>query len=242
MKFIQTLLVLPLLLVSGDSAIAQVQRTMSFDANTSLMLQEFSAMLVQSEDVIQVEMIIGGHNDSSNLTDELQRGDIILMMNGERVNDVSGMRAIYNSISNEEEIKVGVRRGDERFIVRAIKGDFPETSGMRMVMNVDSNSDEPPVIVPELGLLLAMVDDNISIQALLEPLMPDELKAENIEGYTIVSINGETFDQAEAAQSYLASLEVGEEIELIVENDDAQKVISLKKQKARGAINLSIDN
>jgi PDZ domain-containing secreted protein len=242
MKIIKTILVILFLLALSDLTMAQRQRTMSFDANTSLLLQELNAMLVQNEDGIQVEMILGGHNQPASAnSDDLQRGDFILMMNGERISDVPGMRAIYEAIPNDEEIKIGVRRDNQRFIVSAIKGDIPESQGVRMTMTVDSDDGSPPVIVAELGMILSLIEGQIQIQTLLEPLLPGELKNEDLEGFEIITINGESFDAAADVQAFISALEVGDQIDLVVEKDGDQKVFTFERQEARGAVNMSVD-
>ncbi len=241
MKFITTLFVFPLALVFGEYSFAQVQRSMSFDANTSLLLQELNAMLVEKDEGVHVEMIVGSRTTSSSNSDDLQKDDVILMMNGERVNDIAGMRAIYNAIPTDDEIKIGVRRGDQRFIVRAIKGDIPETQGFRMQMTVDSDDGSPPVVIAELGMVLALIEGQIQIQTILEPLLPDALKSEDLEGFEIITINGESFEAAADVQSFISGLEVGNQIDLVVEKDGEQKVYTFEKQEARGAVNMSFD-
>lgn len=227
----------------GDSAIAQGQRTMTFDAETSLMLREFNAMLVENDEGIQVELILGGHTQSADpMSDELQQGDLILMMNGKRVSAITQMRADYESINEDDEIKIGVRRGNERFILTAIKGDVPETGPGQMVLSIEGAGANPPVLVPELGLLLTNEDDTIIVQALLDPILPDVLKEANLEGFTVITINGKTFDDANAVQNYLTELAVGDTIDLVVENNGDQKVFTFNKTEPRGGIRMNIDN
>lgn len=241
MKYLKTLLLFPLVFSFGESSFAQAQRTMSFDANTSLILRELNAVIVQNDDGIQVDMIMGGHNEATGSEDDLQRGDIILMMNGERITEITGMRKIYEDLQEEDEIKIGVRRGEQRFIVRASKGDFPESGPGQMVMRIEGAGNNPPVVLAELGLVVAYIDDQIQIQALLEPLMPDELKSEELDGFQIITINGERFEDAESVQSFLTELEVGDSIDLVVEKDGDQKVFTLEKSEPRGGVRMSID-
>lgn len=243
MKFLKTLLVFPLVFMLGDVSIAQVQRSMSFDANTNLLLREFSAMLVQAEDQIQVEMKLGSQPGSTSAnSDELQRGDLILMMNGQRVKDVPGMREIYEGLSDGEEIKIGVRRGDERFIVSGKKGDFPESGGQQMVMSFESDSDSPPVVIGELGILLSTTDEGVVVQALIEPLLPADFASHDLEGAKILSINDEEFETAEAVRDFLSVLAVGDELSLLFEKDGDEIAITLEKPAARAGISLGVDN
>lgn len=224
---------------------SQERRTMTFDASSSLMLPEFSALLtINGNGALQVEMKMGQHNsDASLMNDQLERGDLILMMNGARVSDIAEMRKQYEGIAEGDEIKIGVRRGVERFILTKIKGDVPEgaqSGGMRMVMNMDTDGP-PPIIVPELGLLLADSDSGITIARLLEPLLPAELQATEIAGFTIVSINGQTFENAEELKTFISNIEVGATLDLTLQKDGNEKTISLKKPESRANLSISVD-
>lgn len=243
MKFTHVLLISMIGIILAEPLSAQVQRTMSFDASTSFLLRELSAMIVQNENGLQVEMIMGGGNPTDqSITDDLKRGDLLLMMNGKRVSEVAIMRELYNSLPDGEEIKVGVRRGDARFIVRAQKGDIPENAPGQMVLSFDAGDGAAPTMLPELGLLISQTDEGIEIMSLLEPLLPDELTTENIEGYLITSINKQSFDEPINIQHYLASLKVGDAIDLELEKDGLTKNLALKKQEPRGNVRMSIDN
>lgn len=243
MKFTHVLLISMIGINLAEPLSAQVQRTMSFDAGTSFLLRELSAMIVQNENGLQVEMIMGGGNPTDqSITDDLKRGDVLLMMNGKRVSEIATMRELYNSLPDGEEIKVGVRRGDARFIVRAHKGDIPENAPGQMVLSFDAGDGAAPTMIPELGLLISQTDQGIEIMSLLEPLLPEELTTENIEGYLITSINKKSFDEPINIQQYLASLKVGDAIDLELEKDGLTKNLALKKQEPRGDVRMSIDN
>ncbi len=230
-------------IILAEPLTAQIQRNVTFDASTSFMLRELSAMIVQYEDGLQVDMIMGrGNTTDESTSDELKRGDFIIMMNGKRLSEATEMRELYNSLPKGDEIKVGVRRGDARFIVTATKGDIPESAPGRMVLSLDVGDGPAPTMLPELGLLVSQNDEGTEIMSMLEPLLPEELKAENIEGYFITSINKQSFDEPAKLQQYLASLEVGDAIILEVEKDGMALSLALKKQEPRGDVRLNIDN
>ena len=115
------------------TAKAQETRTMTFDAATSLMLQEFQAMLVEEDGEIKVSVRMGNSDEPG---DKLEQGDFVIMMNGKRTKTIAELRELYESLAKDEEIKIGVRRGEQRFILRKKKGDAPE-GGPRMVMRMD---------------------------------------------------------------------------------------------------------
>lgn len=63
------------------TAKAQETRTMTFDAATSLMLQEFQAMLIEEDGEIKVSVRMGNSDEPG---DKLEQGDFVIMMNGKR--------------------------------------------------------------------------------------------------------------------------------------------------------------
>lgn len=238
-----SVLIFPLLTFFPQLSDAQNRQMMSFDASTSLMLQEFKAMLTFEDDEIQVRMKLG-RNEAKEGTDQLEQGDVILMMNGKRASDIEALRAIYESIEPDQEIKIGVRRGDERFILNAIKGDVPE-GGPRMMMSFDTDTDgESPLqaIAPELGVLLEDRDGTVVIRRAIPPMQPEELKAFEIEGYTIKELNGERPENADQLRKNLEALEVGAEISITLEKDGDEKTIVFTKQEPRGSFRISTNN
>ena len=112
-----------LTLIIGSSAIAQQQ--FQLDASTSMLLHEFRAVLSQEDDLIKVRMPLSNEETEG---DKLERGDVILMMNGQRFKNIEELRAIYEAIAVDEEIKIGVRRVDDRFILRATKESMVSSS------------------------------------------------------------------------------------------------------------------
>ena len=47
---------------------------------------------------------------------EVKRGDLVLMINGQRMRDVAALREAYEATEIGDTVKVGFRRGDERFL------------------------------------------------------------------------------------------------------------------------------
>ncbi|MEQ9310034.1 MAG: PDZ domain-containing protein [Balneolaceae bacterium] len=236
-----TFLILPILILSQQLAEAQTTRTMSFDASTNLMLEEFQSMLVLDGNEVKVEIRLGGE-DAKPGVDRLEQGDVVLMMNGKRVNDIESLRELYSDLEKDAEIKIGVQRGNERFILTAIKGEVPE-GGPRMVMSFDDEGDgEPPVIVPSLGILLVDLDEGVHIERVIPPLLSDELKPLEIEGYRIVSFNNEKPESAASLMEKIKTLSVGDSISFVFEKDGDEKTITFSKKKPKGNFSIQTEN
>tara|TARA_R110000868_G_scaffold1211_1_gene9255 strand:- start:22439 stop:23170 length:732 start_codon:yes stop_codon:yes gene_type:complete len=235
-------LLFPLFIFLPQLANAQKFQTMEFDASTSMMLQEFHAMLVLDGDEVKVEMQMGMHDPASE-GDKLEQGDVILMMNGKRVTGIDGLRSLYDELEKNTEIKIGVRRGNERFILNALKGNMPE-NGTKMMLTFDTESDgEQPVIIPNLGFLLSNSDTDVVIEKVIPPMLPDELKALGVEGYTITSFNKEKPSSATALLKKFEALAVGAEITFTFTKDGNEKSITFKKKEPKGTFTMkTIDN
>ncbi len=232
---------LVLLIASGTSEAQQRQR-LELDASSSMILPEFSAVLEQADGEIKVRIKLG-REEAEPGQDVLEQGDVLIMMNGSRIEDIPGLREAYEAIATDSDIKFGVRRGDERFIITRKKG-AEMAGGGGMVMRFETDGDGPrPTIVPELGLLLTDTEDgNILVSELLQPVMPDELKSANIKEYTISELNGQKPGNAASVQQILSELEVGAEIDITFSKAGDEKSISLTKSEPRGNFNFTIDN
>lgn len=241
-KFIPLSLLLLTILVMSGTAYAQQRQTMQLDASTNMIVPEFSAVFEQADGEIKVRVKLGREEVEPG-QDKLEQGDVLIMMNGSRIEDIPGFRAKYEALAENEEIKFGIRRGDERFIITRKKG-AAMSGGGGMVMRFESDGDgPPPTIVPELGLLLEDADDGtILVAELLEPVMPDELKSAEIREYTITKLNGEKPENAASVQQKLAEMEVGAEINITFSKAGDEKEVSLTKSEPRGNFNFQIDN
>ena len=234
------------------------QQRMMLDANTSMVINEFGAIIIlQDEEVVVMRQLKQG--DPKPGEDRLEQGDVILMMNGTRVSDIPTLRKVYDELANDEEIKIGVRRGEQRFILSAVKGNFEgiQSGGQRLVIGGNpggqqdgdgevrmnfSGDGPPPVLVPELGAILNNRESNIVISNQIPPLVPAELKEEVLTGFVVKEVNGQKPENAEAVKALLEELEVGAEITLTVVKDGEEKMFKFNKAEPQPGLSISIDN
>lgn len=227
---------------SDEQAFAQ--QRMTLDANSSLILQELKAVLVEQDDEVVVRIRLGGNDDTPG--DKLLAGDVILMANGKRIKDIATIRDIYNNLKDDEEIKVGVRRGEERFIVRAKKGDMPEDAGMR-TMTMGNNSGNPgattETLAAELGILFGDKDGNVIIERFIDMIAPEAVKEFGPkDGFVLKTINGTAPETAKEAVELIKNIEVGEELNITFEADGEEKILSMKKPASQGNFNIRTRN
>lgn len=227
---------------SDEQAFAQ--QRMTLDANSSLILQELKAVLVEQDDEIVVRVRLGGNDDSPG--DKLLTGDVILMANGKRIKDIATIREIYDNLKDDEEIKIGVRRGEERFIVRAKKGDMPEGVGMRtmtMGNNPGNSGTTTETLAAELGILFGNKDGNVIVERFIDMIAPEPVKEflpKN--GFIVKKINGTTPKTAKETVDLIKKIKVGEELNITFEAGGEEKILSMKKPASQGNFNIRAKN
>ena len=229
---------------SNTNAIAQDQQTMTLDAKTSLMLPELEALIVENDGEVKV-MLRLGKETSKGTGDRLEKGDLILMINGIRIKEIDKLKEVYGALENGEEIKLGVRRGESRFIVSAIKGDKSESKPgaiKSMSMSFQTDGDEKVTFITELGLLLTDVEKSVKVDGFIDRLVPEELKAKNLEDWFIIKIGEKKPASGAEAKALIDAIKVGEDLELTFEKDGEGETITLKKPETNNRIRYKSGN
>ncbi len=248
-----SILLLAMGVFSNTKAMAQ-EKTMTLDAKTSLMLPEFEALIVEKDGEVKVMLRFG--KDTSKGGDHLEKGDLILMINGVRVKDLANLKEVYGALEKGEQIKMGVRRGESRFIVSAIKGDKSESKSgaiksismsksggtKSMSMSFQTDGDEKVTFITELGLLLTDVEKLVKVDGFIDRLAPEELKAKNLEDWSLIKINEKKPATGEEAKALIDAVKAGEDLELTFEKDGEEETIILKKPEANNRIRFKSGN
>ena len=227
---------------SDEEAFAQ--QRLALDANSALILQELKAVLAEQDKEVVVRMRLGQNDNSSG--DKLLAGDVILMANGKRIKKIATIREIYNNLKDNEEIKIGVRRGNERFIVRARKGDMPEGGGVRtMTMGDNSGGSSATAenLALELGILFGDKDGNVIVERFIGMIAPEPVRKFLPEsGFILKSINGTTPETAKDAVELIGKIEVGKKLNITFEANGEEKVLSMEKPESNGNFRVQTRN
>jgi S1-C subfamily serine protease len=144
---------------------------------------------------------------------DLKRGDLLLMIDGKRVRDSDAAREIYEAAEIGQTIKVGFRRGDERFLRSFEKSDEPPGQMRMMVMGGPGSMGEMHPLT-EFGAILGEKEDSVVVSMVLpmdEALFEEDDIVKSINGKSVTSIS-------EFREAYEA-LAIGEDIALSVERD-----------------------
>jgi PDZ domain-containing secreted protein len=73
---------------------------------------------------------------------DLKVGDLVLFVNGERVKTLESFNQNYENTTIGEEVKLGIKRGDERFIVSFKKADSSKFKHKIMRMETSEEAEE----------------------------------------------------------------------------------------------------
>ncbi len=231
----------------------QAQQTLQFDSNSSMLFREFKALVQESDGEVKVRMRLGSSSQGS--TDELQAGDIIIMMDSKRIKTIQELKDQYAAAEDDAEMRIGVRRNDERFILRATKGDVPESSpGTQVVRSTGSNQvstsgtgfttssstvglPEGSLVITELGLILSTEGESVKISQLLDIITPQEVKDLGIAKDTIIKkVNGKAITSANEVRDLFSEVNTGDEFTMEFEIDGKVRTLKMNKPKTNATV------
>lgn len=203
------------------------------EANDIVVLRELGILAgPASEDAENLEVIVLLPDADPSIG--LKQGDLLLMIDGQRVRDVVTAREIYAAAEVGQTVKVGFRRGDERFLRSFEKSEEPEGE-MRMVMmsgpGAGGMGDMQPLT--EFGVILGEADGSVVISMKL-PM--DEAAFE--ENDVVKSINGQAVASLAEFREVYEGLAIGDEMALVVERDGEQIDSTRAKAESTGQIRM----
>jgi S1-C subfamily serine protease len=212
-------------LAIDSDANAQVRMMGSDGENDVVMVGELSVVVgvVPGDDELSVIAVLPDADPDL----EVKRGDLLLMVDGERVRDVAAFRAAYEGTEIGDTVKVGFRRGDERFLA-SFEREQAEQGGRRVMMiggpGHDMGDMQP---LHEFGVILGEKGDDVVVSMQL-PM--DGVSLE--EGDVVKSINGQAIASLADFRATYESLDIGGEIALVVARGDEEVAATRSKSDA----------
>lgn len=220
-------------------------------------LNELSAIITDKEGTITVEHAMPAEQRPEEYRQiDLKQGDKILMVNAKRMKSVKDFENIYNTVEVGDEIKVGVQRGEEMFILSFNKVD-PEKLPERKIMIRKSepgdskagdtkvvysnqlkisNPDGNVKVLMEAGLILSEKQNVVKI----DKVIPDKMKGladlDIKEGDIILKLNGNKIKSLDHFSKTYDKIKVGEEIILVTEREKKEINNKFKKPEAKGKV------
>lgn len=118
-------------------------------------LPEVGAVIMSKGSEIKVEVAIPvDHRLKAYRDIDLQTGDLILMMNAKRLKSAQEMEEIYNSLKVGEEVKLGIKRNEARFIVSFAKADPKDLPQRTMMVMATDDTPEGGQAVPKRRIVM----------------------------------------------------------------------------------------
>lgn len=191
-----------------------------------IFIHEIGAMIAMEEDKMKVLDVMPKDVRRKEYKDvDIQEGDVVVMVNGNRMKSALDLKKIYEEAAIGSEIKFGIRRGDQPMIVGVRKADPKTLPQQRIVRSSGMPGDGE--LLPGLGMF-GKEGKNIVVRLVLpaEKGQPELLKEKDI----LKSINGQSFKTLDKLSKYYESIRVGDKIEIQALREG--KVITLSTTKA----------
>ncbi|MBU8923429.1 MAG: hypothetical protein KOO63_16555 [Bacteroidales bacterium] len=134
MRIKSVALALLVILAVAMSVSAQKKTVLKIEGENLFMFQEFILVLAEEDGKVTVSVAPPeGTLPKEYENIDIQGGDIVKMMNGKRVKTTAAIKKIYEKLEIGDEIKLGVKREDEMFIVTFKKADPEDMKGKMMI-------------------------------------------------------------------------------------------------------------
>ncbi|TNE69986.1 PDZ domain-containing protein [bacterium] len=219
------------LLMSTQSQ-AQQMRTFRMNADSAHIIIELGARLqLQANNNIVVEELMPIPNKQDS---DLKTGDVIFGINGKRIKTMPELREHIDKTEPEKEIKLGVQRGEQKFIVRYIKAK--ETPGRRMVM-MDGPGDGRQMISAflTLGFIGEMDNGKLKVSQIL-PIAEEGIQTYVKTGAFVTKVNGKSFKSLQELELIVDGIKSGDSFEILVENDGDEIALKLTKREMNNRV------
>lgn len=215
-------------------------------------LNEAATMLKDEDGTIKIEMALPGEQRPKEYQNiDLKQGDEILMVNAKRVKSVKELEKMYDEIEVDSDVKLGIRRGEEMFIVSFNKIDPEKLPKRKLMIRTAEPGDMKPgeeekVVserikienkdgkvkpVLEIGLILREVDKKITVEKVIADLAKKIANFDAQEGDVISLLNGEKIQTIQQFSKVYDKIKTGDDVKFVVMREKKEMEISFKKPK-----------
>ena len=184
---------------------------------------------------------------------DIKKGDIILMVDGKKLSTPGELEKLYDKLAVGQEMKFGLKRGNDMLIASFKKADPSALPKMKRVITMDSegeggpddkqvrreiNIDGDAVPIIEVGIIFAAKDGKITVGDVMPGQGMGILTAEPKNGDVLVSLQGSSYITAEALQQSWDKIPVGDTVRLVLSRDGKETKSIFAKPEAMGEIRL----
>lgn len=224
------------------------QEMLMLDAESMLALPELAALAEMDGDELRIRMPLPAQQrPAANRDFDIQRGDVILMIDGKRIRDLETARSVYGAAEVGSEMAMALQRGSDRRIIRFEKmeevgleemltggsGHAAHGDGGMVMQRLVMDGGAAPVPFPALGILGSETDDGVSVMMVL-PMVDTVLEKDDL----IVSLAGRAVDGTDSIKEALETLESGSEIDVKVRR--AGEELTLRQTLSDAQIQMTI--
>jgi S1-C subfamily serine protease len=226
------ILTLSITLFCLGASFAQTGYVTAGDAET-FVLEEVGAVMVQQGDDVKIVIVLPVDRRKAAWRDvDLQPEDFVLMANGQRIRTVEDIAELYKALNTGDELKLGIRRGEEMRLIGLTKADPADLPRVqRMIMRNDGSAGSL-IPVMGLGLVLSVREGVLTVHTVL-PQAPEPIKNGGpVAGDAIVALNGAAVKDGPAFTSMYDELATGAAIRLTFRHENREKTVELPKPDA----------
>ena len=225
-KMKRCLLFFAILFLSVPSNYSQGKPEIKFNTDDVFDLQEVGAFIIRDKDKFKVQFVAPeNHRLQGYQNVDLKKDDIIMMVNGRAVKNLSDLKEIYDKLKPGHDFKLNVERGKETIIV-AIKKADPKDLPQRKNIKFDDKRMENKVLLAGYGILIGKINEKPMIEKLFHEDNDLVIKAGHKGGDLLTNINGQTIKTFIQFKTAYESLNPGQDVKIKF----GDKFISFKKK------------
>lgn len=146
MKTILLTLLIPVIMFG------QMKRVIT-NAGDIFEIPELGGLVLQEKDQLRVDNVISAeHRGKTYKNVDIKNGDIIMMMNGRKLDKARSASEIYENLKPGDEVKFGIKRGEQMFIAsfkKADPKDLPKMKRMIIKHGEEGKDTKRVIIKPE---------------------------------------------------------------------------------------------
>jgi S1-C subfamily serine protease len=206
-----------------------MMRTMKFDADKAVMIDEAGMVVTEKDGKLTVEFIPPKDRRPKDTAElDVMEGDEIGMAGGKRMSSAKTLRDAYESVKPGEEFKLGLRRDGRAFIVSFTRKDGKDLP-KRMIIRTDGDDSPDGDVLPALGIAIKAGDGKLVITETF-PNAPDEM----LQGDVIHSINGTTVKTLDEFSRVYDNAEIGAMLRFGLLRDGKPVTVVTERKKPMG--------
>lgn len=201
------------------------------------MIAELGAVLLDKDGKIEVAAVMPADRRMKAYRKvDMLEGDIIMMLNGKRMKEVTEFKTLFESLSADDEINIGIKRGKDMKIISFSKADPKNLPKMNMVMLKDDGEgggDVDVIMLEGSGLMFEEKKKITTVSATMPHA--DKLFGEGtVKVGDLILKYGETkITSALQLSDLYESAKIGESVSLVFARDGKEFTVKFDKPKMK---------